>query len=194
MLLGVTGALGSGKDTVGAYLVQNYGFRRFGFADLLKESAGALFDVDPGAWNDWKNREDVRVEIRHAGTIRSLSARQFLQRYGTEAHRDVFGYDFWVEQALKFYEPTDFGKYVFTDVRFENEAKAIQERGGYVIRVHRPGTGGDSHASERPLPASLTDIEINNNGTLDDLYQLIDETMKECFSLTPVQESQLVRQ
>ena len=29
-----------------------------------------------------------------------MTFREFLQRYGTEAHRDVFGKDFWLEYTL----------------------------------------------------------------------------------------------
>lgn len=62
------------------------------------------------------------------------------------------------------------------DVRFRNEMNAIQEAGGRVIRIVRPGAGLDGihgqHVSETEQ-GSISDSEfdavISNDGTLDDL-------------------------
>jgi hypothetical protein len=98
-----------------------------------------------------------------------------LQRYGTEAHRDVFGEDFWVTQAMNGLAVTS--RIVFTDVRFPNEAAAIDRKGGHVIRLERPGASiaEQYHASEQILQA---DYVVQNDGTIDDLHRKLDEIME----------------
>lgn len=171
MLIGVCGALGSGKDTVGEYLVANYGFTRIAFADRLKKSAAACFGVNPENWNEWKSNRKIQIWIIDGLTpIANVSARQFLQNYGTEAHRDIFGTDFWVEQVLHRYRDGEIDDLVITDVRFDDEAAAVIRDGGFIFRVVRPGTGGDSHSSEQGISDDLIDVEIENSGTLEELY------------------------
>ena len=58
--VGLNGAKGSGKDTVGQYLVERYDYTRVSFADLLKQSAAALFGVEPELWDELKNDPDGR--------------------------------------------------------------------------------------------------------------------------------------
>lgn len=119
-----------------------------------------------------------------------INGRVFLQRYGTEAHRDVFGDDFWVDALLpkgptdetgmfpkwweNFFDPSIWDTHydsllgIVTDVRFPNEAERIRELDGIVLEVGRPSLKdeGDSHASETPLPRELVDEEIVNDGPL----------------------------
>jgi hypothetical protein len=61
---------------------------------------------------------------------------------------------------------------VISDVRFPNEAEAITNAGGAVIRISRPGAGeGDSHASETPLPNYLVTFELANDSTPEALVE-----------------------
>jgi deoxynucleotide monophosphate kinase-like protein len=184
MLVGLNGFKGSGKDTVGEYLNKSYGFERLSFAAKLKESAAALFDIDPILWEGWKNDPNARVELVMAGNggkllpnTRPITIREFLQRYGTEAHRSVFGADFWVDYALKGVDPNK--NFVFTDARFENELSRIKSLGGYNVQILRPELiNKDNHASEVPPPLTLIDYQIDNIGDFEDLYDRVDEFME----------------
>ena len=49
--IAVSGKMRSGKDTLAERLVERYGFKRFAFADRLKEVARELFDMPMGAKN-----------------------------------------------------------------------------------------------------------------------------------------------
>ena len=160
MIIGVNGFKGTGKDTIGRFLVNNYHFKRASFAAKLKQSAASLWDIDPELWESFKNNNQMRVmlyladkdepwEVKSDGDpnyfVSTITVRQFLQRYGTEAHRDIFGTDFWVKEALKDIDPA--GNYVFTDARFTNELEAIRNLGGWNIRVIRNGVQTeDTHA------------------------------------------------
>ena len=183
MLIGLNGLKGSGKDTVGSYLVDNYGYERASFAAKLKESAAALFNVNPDIWEDLKNDDKAFVQLgRNVGSfepthnISSISIRIFLQRYGTEAHRTVFGSDFWVDHALKGVDRNQ--NIVFTDARFENELSRIKSLMGVNLQILRPQlTNEDDHISEAPPPIELIDFQIVNDQDLDYLYGRVDDFM-----------------
>ncbi len=191
LIIGLNGFKSAGKNTVGDYLRDNYGFQQASFAAKLKESAAALFDIEPHRWDEWKNDETAFVTVYSGGDIWgpnpdgpnhrqvTLSVRLFLQRYGTEAHRDVFGTDFWVDYAMKGIDPNE--NIVFTDARFENELSRIKSLGGYNLQILRPGLfTKDSHASEVPPPQHLIDFAIDNDGSFEYLYRGVDifaETM-----------------
>jgi hypothetical protein len=184
VLVGLNGLKGSGKDTVGKYLVEEYGFERLSFASKLKESAAALFDIDPKAWEAGKNDPhaivSIDIVVNHIAQEqikKSITVREFLQRYGTEAHRTVFGSDFWVDHALKGVDPNK--DYVFTDARFENELQRIKSLGGYNLQILRPELSNeDSHASEVPPPPHLIDYSIDNDSDFDRLFDQVDEFVK----------------
>jgi len=182
MLVGLNGFKGSGKDTVGNYLVEEYGFERLSFAAKLKDSAAALFNIDPILWEVWKNDPDARVVLSNrAGKILNrttpISVREFLQRYGTEAHRDIFGQDFWIDYAVKGIDPNK--NYVFTDARFENELTRIKQLGGYNAQIVRLWANNkDTHASEAPPPLHLIDYKIENDLGFDELWDRVDEFIK----------------
>lgn len=174
MLLGLNGFRGAGKDTAGEYLCKIYGFERLSFAQKLKESAAALFGIEPSLWDELKNEGGgIFLIDEHGSSLAKASYREFLQRYGTEAHRDIFGYDFWVDHALKGINPNK--NYLFTDARFENELEKIRNLGGKNLRIERNLEVKDTHASEVEPPQHLIDYIIYNDGTFDDLYVQLDD-------------------
>lgn len=183
MLIGLTGRKGSGKDTVYEracrILAEAEGLlvERTGFADCLYWSAAAAFGVTPDTLRQIKNDPGAVVTLVNKGgkVMASLTVREYLQRYGTEAHRDIFGDDFWVEQVRL--RNTAARVLFVTDVRFENEARAIKKAGGHVVRVVGPAEtehSGDDHASEAALPSWLIDETLLNR-VRDDEYAALDE-------------------
>lgn len=190
MIIGLTGYKGSGKDTVGQYLVDAYGYERIAFADKLKQAVAALFNVSLDAADEWKN-EPVYIRVfstvlgeesgmTYETPIVSQSWRSVLQRMGTEVGREVFGYNFWVDLALPLYpyplSTYRIRNYVVTDVRFDNEASRILELGGKLVFVDRPGCEPDGHASE-DLPLNHVTHTIRNDSTIEDLRDTVDRMM-----------------
>ncbi len=176
MLIGLTGAAGSGKDTVYEVLAELYErelpVERRSFADALYESAAAALGVSPANLRAWKRHEDARITVQSPGGFVEavLTVRQYLQRYGTEAHREVFGEGFWTGAV----DLTDHRGVIVavTDVRFLNEAEAVRRAGGFMARVIGPGEVPGDHASERPLPDELMDVVIHNVVRDDDRAHL----------------------
>lgn len=68
------------------------------------------------------------------------------------------------------------GRVVLTDCRFPNEADAIRDAGGQIIRVNRPEfpDDGDPHPSETALDRNPFDDLVLIDGTIDELLEKAD--------------------
>lgn len=176
-IVGLSGYAQSGKDTAAQGLIE-IGFTRIAFADILRQVAYAL---DP-----YVNLNEIGQSVRF-GHFQRLSrvidnqgwdiakekypdVRRTLQRLGTEAGRDILGTDIWVNTALD----NAHGDIVVTDVRFPNEVRGIEERGGIVIRIIRPGIGPkNDHASETSLDNYDFNYWVTNDGTSEQLQERV---------------------
>jgi len=151
--IGLIGLAGSGKDTAALALTER-GWRRIAFADRLKEIAYEL---------GWDGLKDER-------------GRKFLQDIGSIAR--AYDQQFWINEAtqvLNYVSPA-FRKVprVWTDVRFENEAQFVRDRGGIIIRVIRPDlVSHDTHESELKQHDISADYTVVNAGTIEDLHAMI---------------------
>jgi hypothetical protein len=182
-IVGLTGKKGHGKDTVGSYLVEHHGFERASFAEPMKASASAALGVTVDDLEGWKNNPHaivavgLKVEDGYMVTHTEQTIRSYLQRYGTEAHREIpeFGENVWTDMIVSKIDAAReraFGV-VVTDVRFDNEAEVIRAAGGTIVKVYDPrkdDDGADTHASEQ-LPEA--DWTLWNGGTFEDLYKAV---------------------
>ncbi len=175
-LVGITGLAGSGKDTAAQVLVENEGYVREAFADRMR---AAMLALNP--WVDRPGVDPIRL-VRLVNRVGWDAAkrdypevRRLLQRFGTEAGREIHGTNCWVDLLMLDWIGKGKPHTVVTDCRFNNEAQAIRDAGGIVIEVLRPGLerlpGG--HASEAGLPPELIDYRVENRGTIGDLHHLI---------------------
>ena len=76
--------------------------------------------------------------------------------------------------------PPTYPNWIITDVRFPNEAQAIKEREGLIIRVVRNSVAADKvnlHPSETALDDYKVDQIITNDGTLEELLVKVKEFM-----------------
>jgi len=141
MILGVTGLIGSGKDTIADYLVTTHGFKRVSFAASLKDAVSSVFGWDremlegtTKASRAWREEVDEWWSERLA--MPQLTPRWVLQHWGTDVLRNHFHTDIWVASVEnKLRQTTD--NVVITDCRFSNEVSAIKAAGGVTCRVIR---------------------------------------------------------
>lgn len=182
-LIGLAGPARSGKDTVADVLedITDGRVERDAFALRLKIIAARALGIschpdDVGTkgverWADRLKEQERLATVGPRGTVTAeISGREFLQRLGTEGIREVLGDDVLINAVpLK----RDCDLLVITDVRFPAEAKAVRDAGGEIWRIYRPGTGGMNHSSEIPLPVDLIDRELDNSGTIADLYETV---------------------
>ena len=146
---------------------------------------------------EWREQQDNWWTNR-LGIV--ITPRWVLQNWGTEVCRNGFHDDIWIASLEnKLRNSTD--DVVISDCRFPNEIKAIKAAGGIVVRVVRGpepewydtakscnrGPNGNTnwalsgrrleqlgiHASETAWVGTKFNAVLDNNGTLDDLYQQI---------------------
>lgn len=147
---------------------------------------------------DW--REQVDTWWAQRLDMPNLTPRWVLQNWGTEVCRNAFHDDIWIASLEnKMRKTTD--NIVISDVRFPNEIKAIHEAGGIVVRVKRgedpawydaavsanAGPDGNAtwslsktkleqlkiHASETAWVGGDIDYVVNNDSSIDDLFEQI---------------------
>ena len=175
MIIGLAGKAGSGKDTVGKYLVDNYNFKRFAFADPLKKGIKELFGFTDDQLLNKKEEKDEYWNIE---------PRKILQFFGTEIcqyelQKIIPDLDrkFFVKRLEKDIKETlDKGiNVVITDVRFKHEIEMIKKYNNKLIYLNRDeidiSLGSNSgHISENEISSNDFDFIINNNTTTNNLF------------------------
>lgn len=197
-IIGICGFIGSGKDTIADYLVNFHGFRRESFANSLKDAVSSVFGWDrtmlEGRTKQSREWREQRDEWWSQRLGREITPRYILQYWGTEVVRTGFHDDMWIaslENKLRLSQDN----IVITDCRFPNEIKSIKKAGGKIVWVKR----GDLptwystavaanqgyefaiqelkrlkiHASETSWVGTKFDYELDNNGSIDDLFEQI---------------------
>lgn len=203
MIIGFVGFIGSGKDTAADYLVNFHGFRRDSFANTLKDAVASVFGWDrvllEGRTKEAREWREQRDEWWSNRLGKDITPRHILQYWGTEVCRQGFHDDIWIASLENKMRKTG-DDIVISDVRFPNEIKAIKNAGGMVVRVVRgadPEWYDDAwnmnqgptnmiwsiskarmearkiHASETAWIGKGIDLEIDNNGTIDELFAQI---------------------
>jgi cytidylate kinase len=171
MIIGLSGYAQSGKDTVANILVKQYGFTRVAFADKIRQLAQ---EVNPLV-GEGIHLNDILNDYGWDVAKQNFYVRQFLQQLGVGA-RNLFGDTFWIKEALKPLELN--GDFVFTDVRFVNEADIIRSNNGYIWRIKRPGIEAvNNHVSEHDLDWYKVDQILSNRGTVEELELLVQQRM-----------------
>lgn len=157
MIIGLTGKARSGKDTAAAQLVKG-GFEHYWFSKPMKDACKSIFGwSDAHLYGDLKEVVDKRF---------GCSPRQALQTLGTEWGRDCIGEDLWVDIAKIKMQSAE--NIVISDVRFDNEARAIAEMGGLVFEIVRGDTEQvNEHSSESGISDYLINSTITNNSTIE---------------------------
>lgn len=168
LLIGLTGRARSGKDTVAEELVLKYEIAHYWFSKPMKDAAKIIFNwTDAHVYGELKDIVDKKFGV---------SPRHALQTIGTDWGREMINDKIWLiaaENAIKLET-----RLVISDVRFDNEAEFIQSHGGVIVRINRPDLKEvQLHKSEDGVSDEYIDHEIDNDGTLTDLYHKVDQLM-----------------
>ena len=211
MIIGICGFIGSGKDTVADYLVNFHEFRRESFASTLKDAVAAVFGWDrmllegrTKEAREWREKVDPWWAERLS--MPTLTPRWVLQYWGTEVCRKAFHDDIWIA-SLENKIRNSKDNVVISDCRFPNEIESIRNAGGKIIWVQRgdlPDWYGLAlqanegynfamqelkmkkiHASETAWVGTKFDFIVDNNGTIDDLYNQAASIISNEIALTP---------
>lgn len=187
MIIGITGAIGSGKDTVADYLIKNHGFIRLSFAGKVKDVAHIVCGWDRELLEGLT--KESRAWREEVDPYWGISPRVALQRIGTEMFRTHIHPDTWVKAVIRIIMAEPHKNYVITDCRFENEINALKGLGGHILNVSRGETPSWADDARQGRPCSpaihvtdwnvyalqrLSGTFISNNGFLDDLYAQVE--------------------
>ena len=162
------------------------------FAGKLKDIASHLTGIDI---EDFEDQEFKKTNLgREWWTTcdegwQPMTVRDFLQKLGTDAMRNGLHDNVWVNALMADYKPicevTDLGveatipNWIITDTRFPNEAQAIKDKGGIIIRVDRPGVYPiNDHPSETGLDHWKFDYKIQNIGDILSLRNTVEGILK----------------
>jgi len=206
VLIGLTGRKEVGKDTTYDRLRHLYHHvvtvERVGFADLIYRSAAEALGVSVQDLHKWKSDPSVKITVireyeangaQRYELLHEILVRAFLQRYGYEAHRNIFGQDFWEQRITDTLQIHQESLLVVTDIRLPTEAQIVKDFDGVVVWVHGDQEDQwDLHATEQSLPANLVDFHIDNSQRDDDYNSLDEQIQQLMMKFNPSLERKVV--
>lgn len=192
IVVGLTGLMRAGKDSVADILVRDHGFVKMSFAAPLKRMVKNLDPIvgfkPAGCCDECEGEiEAVYLSDLYASGMTDEQikaseygdeARRLWQRFGTDVMRAEQD-DYWIQKAYEDIVNSGHERVVLTDCRFPNEAEMIYELMAHgplgittsVWQIVRPGVElqPGSHASEQNVGLMGEEITIHNDGTLEEL-------------------------
>ncbi|KAF2395424.1 deoxynucleotide monophosphate kinase [Pseudomonas frederiksbergensis] len=167
LLIGLSGLARVGKDTAAQHLVHHHGFQSYAFMDPLRDGLMHILNLSPCDF-EGEQKEQVLPWL-------GRSPRYLMQTLGSEWGRDIVHPELWLmlaAQNLDLLARTHdtAGGFVVSDLRFEDEAEFIRQRGGVVIHLQRASARTVAqHRSEDGIRGAPGDWFLPNDGTIDDL-------------------------
>jgi hypothetical protein len=182
LLVGIGHRRGVGKDTFGALLDEalfrgGYQVHRLAFARSMKNFAHKIFKhhglkdffhyaTHPRSETDrelpWLNKRTPRdIWIAFANAMRGIERDIWVRHLDNEINNIICMTQRNVLQPRAL---------IITDVRFSNEAESIKDWRGFLVNIVRP----EAEVFDDPAEHNLDyykgwDMEVLNNGTIDDL-------------------------
>ena len=179
MKVAIFGKIRSGKDTVGNYLIKEFGFERFAFGDGIGEIIEKYFPEALEGGKPRKHYQHIGQEMRKLNPevwinylLRTIERRQ-------KQREQVFHAGYSAKPSIDI---------VITDGRQVNEAERLRAEGFLIlkvvcpeeIRIGRMKALGDkfnledlNHETELNVDRIVADFEIINDGTEEELKEQI---------------------
>jgi hypothetical protein len=164
MIIGLCGAQGAGKDTVGGILESKHGFVKLAFASAIKDVLSALFswprDMLEGLTKESREWRETPNEYWSAKlAIPDFTPRKAMQIVGTDLLRNQLNKDVWIniiENKIMMLRESDPNvNIVITDCRFANEFDMIQKISeSRIIKIVK-----DQHVK----PFRIEDVKSNGS-------------------------------
>lgn len=194
LVIGISGKIGSGKDTLAGIIAKNMQlvrsvrghtkteiYKKF-FAYKLKCVVELLTGITMTMVDEITYSEPVFDYTQEQKNIYlpeyDMTLGTMLQKVGTDAIRNNIHLDSWILALFTDIQHTNNNDvWLITDVRFKNEAESVKKHNGYLIRidgdpmdVRKNSTRDLNHISETDLDDyDKFDFTISNDGTLEDL-------------------------
>lgn len=198
MIIGINGYAGSGKDTVGEIIKQLQPHEHWEikkFAGKLKDVASTILGIPTLMFEDQEFKKKTLPQMWSNHGL-PMTVRDFLQRLGTDALREGLHPNTWVNALMMDYKEqliniiNDEGyqfeerypNWIITDCRFPNEAIAIKNQGGVIVRINRPGINAvNAHPSEVALDHWHFDYVVENDEGIVELKHQVRDILKQVY-------------
>lgn len=180
MIIGVSGKIGSGKDTFLKRLKEKgvHLYVEAKFSKILKEMSAVLTGVE-----DQYSHKGKQTYIESL----NMTVGEFQQRLGEGMKQEVHPL-VWVNAVLRELDP--YQNYVITDLRYRDEASSIylSDHADIFIRINGNWNGIEklregrdmNHRSETDLDNwTRWDAVIENNTTEEEFLQKVDNVIKQ---------------
>jgi hypothetical protein len=162
MIIGISGKIGSGKDTLAQLLLKEcekyfheLKVEQKSYAYKLKYITSFLTGT---TLEENFDREGKNKFLPEWG----MTIGEIQQRLGTEGVRKGVHEEGWVLALFADYKPSEH-LWIVSDVRFKNEAEAVKSRGGFLIRLEGDPVGARANSKRDHSHPSETDLD-NYNG------------------------------
>ena len=179
----------AGKDTFATYLSDHLRskcktVKIVAYADKMKQMISEYLSVPRSLL--FGNNEDKETLIEHITwdnmplhiqemygiTSGPMSVREICQVTGTDVFRKMFFDSVWIDATLN----QSFANYdyvIITDVRLENELRAVETDLKFKIKRNNDIEETIKHETEQGLPDYMFDFIFENNGTIEDIKSYI---------------------
>lgn len=194
-LIALTGFPRSGKDTLADEFVSREGFVKVAIAEPLYREVSDAFQVPVSDLqsHEWKTiphrllavehcqNEDFRELVtKKLGLFADepLTSRFVLQKWGTEFRRKRLGRDYWTSKMIGTLRGLEGKEVIIPDMREDHEALMgywMVQRGWYgslkILQVRKLSATSTRHSSDEGLSKFVIDGYVDNEGTVDELYE-----------------------
>lgn len=168
-LIVLCGYKGSGKDTVGEWLVENHGYTRLAFADAVKDTSANVLGLERSLFYDLETKDKLLEEYnktpRDITIIVGQTFKQISDNIWAKRVTDQIQNEWKVEPQKKF---------VITDCRFPVELNTTKKLGGKSLWINRFDKPSSTDVSETSMHKELCDHIIENTGDKTTLFQILD--------------------
>jgi dephospho-CoA kinase len=179
-IIAITGLKRSGKDTIADYISYKYKYEHMKISSTLKSACEILF----GFSLKQMETDEKDVVDKDMGITPRLAMQFFgteIMQYKIQEIMPGVGRCFWINLLLKNIGSNNDSRIVISDMRFLHEYTRMKEMHDiFVIKVCRNRQGAtqqtqDMHPSELEWQTIPENELIENNGSIQDLFDKIDK-------------------
>lgn len=204
-LILIAGLAGVGKTTAAETIEGMHNSRTHALADSIRQDLEKFFGIPYDLTTNRVFKEmpfkniAVHSEFKAPEYLDEVTPRKLMQTWGTEMFRKNIHKDYWLYRWVEFYKQVKsmdsvFCKknhiekeeaiWVIDDIRYANEITFFRRRKTsfktFAIKIERPGffPKENDHSSEKGIDDMSCDAIVNNDGTILDLRNKIEDVIE----------------
>lgn len=168
----IIGHINTGKTTVANYLCEKYNFKRISLGDGVKEFTVKMFEI---LNSTGFTHENIKLEDLN-NRDKKERYRTLMQQISTDCVKKVISENVWIDIVKQKIINSKHENIVIDDIRFKNELFELSNlnKNVLIIKLTRDCEIKSEHISEHDLDDTIIPNTINNNGTKEELFELVD--------------------